>query len=370
MDKTRVRQVLINLLNNAARFTDQGGVTISAQRREDEIVVCVADTGIGISEKDLAKVFEEFRQLDGSIRRRAGGSGLGLAISRQLIDLHGGRMWVESKEGEGASFYFSLPLHDELSAQRQHRDWELAAHVGAPLAKKDSVIVVAQEARAASLFERYLDGYRIIPASSVAGALHMLEQEQARAVINTVTSGDLGWLDPKSVQASPLSLPVVAVSLRGHKLTVQDMAVTSYLTKPVLQEHLTTVLHGLGDHVRDVLVVDDDHDTVRLLARMVRLAGSHYRVSRAYDGEQALAAMTKRRPDAVILDLLMPGIDGYEVLDRMRRTPRLKDVHVIVATARGREQESITADAFGITRPDGFAVGEVMRCLKAALDAL
>jgi CheY-like chemotaxis protein len=365
-----VRQVLINLLNNAARFTDRGGVTISTQRREDEVVVCVADTGIGIPEKDLTKVFEEFRQLDGSIRRRAGGSGLGLAISQQLINLHGGRMWVESKEGEGASFYFSLPLHDELSAQRQHRDWELGAHVGAPLAKKDSVIVVAQEARTASIFERYLDGYRVIPASSVAGALQMLEQEQARAVINTVTSGDLGWLDPKSVQASPLSLPVVAVSLRGHKLTVQDMAVTSYLTKPVLQEHLTTVLHSLGDHVRDVLVVDDDHDTVRLLARMVRLAGSQYHVSRAYDGEQALAAMTKRRPDAVILDLLMPGIDGYEVLDRMRRAPRLKDVHVIVATARGREQESITADAFGMTRSDGFAVGEVMRCLKAALDAL
>ncbi len=370
IDRTRVRQVLINLLNNAGRFTDSGGVTISAEVREDDVVVGVADTGIGISEEDLAKTFEEFRQLDGSIRRKAGGSGLGLAISRKLIELHGGRMWATSKLGEGTCFYFSLPLKQDITALPTRREWELAAHVGKPLQREQSVVVVASEQRTAGLFERYLDGYRVLSASSMEDAQRLCAQEPVRAVINTLTPGSTSWLDPGVVANGGSNVPMIAVALRGLNVTAQAMGVTRYLTKPVLQEHMTSVLNDLGPGVRNLLIVDDDHDTVRLLSRMARLVDRRYHITRAFDGRQALDSMNKRTPDAVILDLLMPDMDGYTVLERMRASPRLAGVPVVVATARGREQESISAEGLGLVRKDGFSIAEVMRCLKATLDAL
>jgi len=369
VDRTRVRQVLINLLNNAARFTDQGGVTVSAEQKDEEIVVAVADTGIGIPAEDLNKVFEEFRQLDGSIRRRAGGSGLGLAISRRLVELHGGRIWVQSQVGQGTTFYFALPFRHETTALHVGHDWELAPHVGTPLVQRQSLFVVTNEARTASLFRRYLDDYKVVPVATMSEALRRAEEEQVYAIVNALPVGSLGWIDPKNVQDSRCNVPVIAVAMRGHGFGPKDLAVVSYLTKPVLQEQVVSVLHGLGD-VRHLLIVDDDHDTVRLLSRMARLAGPQYRVSKAFDGAQALEMMYKRKPDAVILDLLMPGVDGYTVLERMRSSSQLRDIPVVVVTARGREQEAITVDALGLTRPDGFALGEAISCLKAALGAL
>jgi len=370
IDRTRIRQVLINLLNNAGRFTDEGGVTISAEVKDDEVVVCVADTGIGISEEDLAKTFEEFRQLDGSIRRKAGGSGLGLAISRKLIQLHGGRMWATSKIGEGTSFYFSLPLREEIPVSPIRRGWEVAPHIGQPLEHEESVVVVAPDERTAGLFRRYLDGYRVLTAATVPDALQLSEAERARALINTVSSADAAWPGARGLSDGQSRVPVLSVALHGTTLEANAAMVTRYLTKPVLQDQLQAVLAELGEGVRNLLIVDDDPDTVRLLSRMARLSSARYRITHAYDGEQALASMNKRRPDAVILDLLMPGVDGYTVLERMQASARLADVPVVVATARGREQETITADALGITRSDGFSVGEVMRCIKATIDSL
>ena len=370
IDRTRVRQVLINLLNNAGRFTDQGGVTISAGVQDNNMIVSVADTGIGIKSEDLPKLFEEFRQLDGSIRRQAGGSGLGLSISRKLVELHGGRMWVESTPGEGTTFFFSLPMIVDLTPTPSPPAWELRPFVGVPLERQESVLVASKEERTAGIFRRFMSDYRVVAVPSLTEAWKISEQEQTRAVIASVPPGELGWLRPQSVQDGRPSIPVVAVTLRGHTIGEQPVPVAAYLTKPVLKDQLLSALSALGNDVHDVLVVDDDPDAVRLLSRMARLADHHYHVTKAYGGEQALDILSRRKLDAVVLDLLMPRVDGYAVLEVMRANPHLNGIPVIVVTARGKEQEAITVDAVGFTRAEGFSVGEMIDCVKAGLAAL
>jgi CheY-like chemotaxis protein len=146
--------------------------------------------------------------------------------------------------------------------------------------------------------------------------------------------------------------------------------VVSYLVKPVSREQFLAALEGLGEKVRSLLIVDDDPEVVRLLSRMAHLASRPYQVTRAYGGAQALALLRKRRPGAVVLDLLMPEVDGYTVLEHMHVDERLRDIPVIVVTAKGQEEEIVTAGLVGVTRRDGLSVGELMRCLKAGLDAL
>ncbi|HEY64287.1 MAG TPA: response regulator [Caldilineae bacterium] len=369
-DRTRIRQVLINLLNNAARFTDQGGVTITATANKREVTVAIADTGIGIAEEDIPKVFEEFRQLDGSIRRRAAGSGLGLAISKKFVELHGGRMWVKSKPGVGTTFYFSLPLREDLGISRLPPEWETWAHLPPDKEGQKTIVVVDPEPATAKLFERYLDGYRVVHAADEDEARQLAARELFHALIVIAPSGETGWLQLRQAREGLPNVPVVVCTLRGGTIATKPDGVATYLVKPVSREHFLAALEKLGPDVHSLLIVDDAPEVVQLLSRMVQMAPRPYRVWKAYSGVQALEILREHQPDAVVLDLLMPEVDGYTVLEHMRSDERLREIPVIVVTAKGQDEEVITAGLVGITRREGMSVGELMRCLKASLDAL
>jgi signal transduction histidine kinase/DNA-binding response OmpR family regulator len=369
-DRTRVRQVLINLLNNAARFTDQGGVTITVTADPREVTVAVTDTGIGIAEEDLPKVFEEFRQLDASIRRRSGGSGLGLAISKKFVELHGGRMWVTSKIGEGTTFYFTLPVREELGISRPPPAWETWAHPTPGWDSRRTIVVVDEEPATARLFQRYLDDYQVLSAANEDEARRLAAQQAIHAIVVVSSSGESGWLRLRRAREGLPTVPVVVCTLRGGTKAARPPGVVSYLVKPISSEQFLAALEGLGEQVRSLLIVDDDPEVVRLLSRMAHLAPRPFQVMRAYGGVQALALLHRRRPGAVVLDLLMPEVDGYTVLEHMHADERLREIPVIVVTAKGQEEEVITAGLVGVTRRDGLSVGELMRCLRASLDAL
>lgn len=369
-DRTRVRQVLINLLNNAARFTDQGGVTITVAADNREVTVAVTDTGIGIAEEDLPKVFEEFRQLDASIRRRSGGSGLGLAISKKFVELHGGRMWVTSKMGEGTTFYFTLPVREELGISRPPPAWETWAHPTPGRDGQRTIVVVDEEPATARLFQRYLDDYQVLAAANEDEARRLAAQQAIHAIVVVSSSGESGWLRLRQAREGLPTVPVIVCTLRGGTKAARPPGVVSYLVKPISRDQFLAALEGLGEQVRSLLIVDDDPEVVRLLSRMAHLAPRPFQVMRAYGGAQALALLRRRRPGAVVLDLLMPEVDGYTVLEHMQADERLREIPVIVVTAKGQEEEVITAGLVGVTRRDGLSVGELMRCLKASLDAL
>ena len=368
-DRARVRQVLINLLNNAARFTNDGGVTIRARWDERDIVVSVADTGVGLAPEDLPTLFDEFRQVGPQASRHH--SGLGLTICKRFVELHGGSIWVESRLGEGTTFHFSLPRAETVVSSLPERDWDAATWNLPRETHPPRIAVLDDDPAVLRIFERYLDGYQVVRAREGKPLRELIRGDGIHAVVVTNP-------DPRVVDGAPLvperwgatNLPIISCSLRTTRDAARSLGVAQYLHKPISREQIRACLRHLGRPVRDVLVVDDDPDMVRLLVRMVRSGFRRCRIVEAQTGLQALELLRQRRPDVVLLDLLMPGLDGYGVLEQMRSDEHLRDVPVVVITAKGAEDETVTARSLEITRPGGLSVGEAMGCLRDCLDLL
>lgn len=368
-DGVRIRQILINLLNNAARHTDEGGVRVSAWLRKDsdEVVIGVVDTGSGIAPEDLPHVFQEFRQFDRSPGSRYRGSGMGLAISKRFAELHGGNMWVESELGLGSAFYVGLPVQQKTVIESAARDWPRLVHSST---QRDRVLVVADPRRIVTrVFDRYLDGYRVLPAQSVDHARRLAHRFAARAVAVPVDRpGDLP--DHLSLQSSLPDVPVLVYSMRTIHDAERDLAVDGYLVKPVTRDQLISALRPIGRGPRTILVVDDDPEMVRLLASMTQSAFKRYRVLTALGGREGLETLRAARPDVVLLDLLMPTVDGYQVLREVRADPDLAGTKVVIISGKGLEDEGVSVSMIGVARGDGLTVGEAMRCAEVTLDSL
>jgi CheY-like chemotaxis protein len=366
VDRTRIRQVLINLLNNAARFTLTGGATIQAEGDGQSVVVSVADTGVGIPPDELPLIFKEFHRADDSKPGPYGGRGLGLTICRRFVELHGGSMWVESAPDEGSKFSFSLPVSPGVVAAPARDDWETWARVVAPH-PDPTVAVVAPDDPAADVFRRYLDGCHVVRVSDLRQAHRLAARTPLRALI-LATSDSHARLPALDPDLSGLKgVPVVVCPMRTRVNVNPDLRVAKYLVKPVDREQLREALASLPRKPLDVAIVDDDPEMIRLLSRMVRSLSRRYRITTASGGAEALERLQIRRPDVVLLDLLMPGIDGYRVMEQMKADSRLAEVPVVVITARGTEEELVIAGELAISRPEGLSVGEMMGYLRALL---
>lgn len=369
-DPTRVRQVLINLLNNAARFTGQGGVTVRASVQGSDVVVSVADTGVGIAPESLSMVFEEFRQVQVLGQRRVVGSGLGLAVSKRIVELHGGAIWVESTPGEGSTFFFSLPRCENVlsgSGYTRPETWSVAPP---PNPTDRTILVIDRGGEAGHLFGRHLDGFRVLVAPTVEAARRAAASSviSAAAIVDRIGRPDqttlrrFGEIFPR--------VPIVVCSLNRRKLNPRELGAVDCLVKPVGREQVRLALRRLHRPLRTVLIVDDDPEMVRLLGRLVRLEARRAEVWEALNGSDALSLLQTRRPDLVLLDLVMPGVNGEDVLQGLREQGELRDVPVILVTGHGTSDEMVTADFFGITQPGGLTVRELMRCLRTSLEAV
>ena len=369
VDPTRIRQVLLNLLSNAARFTDDGGVTVGAECNGHEITVSVADTGVGIAPDELPMVFREFRQL-GRTAGHGGGSGLGLAVSKRLIELHGGSMWVESQPGKGSTFYFTLPLTGTVVASPFESDegvWlRMSRHADG--CRVLAVLDDTQGGEATRVFQRYLDRVEVKRVRSVREASRLAQAGRAQALL--VASDSNGYARLVRDRKGLPDVPVIACSLRGVMSAYQGIGAQAYLVKPVAREHLLTSLRRVASQARRVLIVDDDPDMVRLLAQMARTSSRRYDVYEATGGEIGLRLLHEVSPDVVVLDLIMPDVDGYQFVEIMRADSRFRETPVVVVTARGYEEQAIRVEALEVVRPAGLTVGETSRCLTATLDVL
>lgn len=372
-DATRLRQVLINLLGNALRYTERGGVTVRAANAGKEIVVSVADTGAGIPPEELPHLFQEFRQAERPPDQASEGSGLGLAIAKRFVGLHGGWMKAESAVGEGSTFSFGLPIPRQLHSPSSLHD---SASSFGPRSRTSlpTVAVVDADPFLMRALHRYLDGYRIAPLDAGVGGEALLDRRHANTaalIVPAPTDAD-GWMKLQQISATSLGVPIVACALRGGREALQHFGVADYVDKPVTRERLAEALaHARpGRGTRSILVVDDDPHMVRLLERMISATSRRFKVAKAYDGGTALELMRRRPPDLVLLDLIMPGVDGYGVLQRMRDDAPLRETPVVVVTARGLDDDAVVAGMFGLARSGGFPAGELVRCLQATLDNL
>lgn len=344
-DRVRFKQVLYNLLSNAVKFTPNGGrVDIEAYNRAKTIHVSVSDTGIGIRPEDHTLVFEEFRQVEGSTNAHEG-TGLGLAISKRLVEEQGGTISLESELGKGSKFTISFPIREQRSAIEAEPS---APH--APLNIVDSsplVLIVDDEEAARELLNSYLAPvYRIVTADSGADALEKAKQLHPHAIIlDVLMSQGNGFETLVALKKAPdtAGIPVIILSIVDQKKIGFALGATDYLVKPIPKHTLLETLskYVFTSSVDDsaILLVDDDPKSLELLAETLRAAG--YETQSVQNGARALEILSSKIVDAVLLDLLMPGMDGFEVIRHIRSKPNLQDLPIFVMTGKTLTSEEI-----------------------------
>jgi signal transduction histidine kinase/CheY-like chemotaxis protein len=337
IDKTRVRQVLLNLLSNAAKFTEEGGITVRAQATSDGFVqIAVHDTGIGITPENQPRVFEEFQQVQDTLNRSYQGTGLGLPISKRLVEMHGGRMWLESTPGEGSTFIFTVPI-----AKAARRDSEFVA----PRLSGDAamVAVIDDDVDSQRILRAMLEsaGYQVNGILDSQAALTELRRSPPALIILDIRMEPIdGWTLLGLIHEDPFlaAIPVVICSVidpAREQVSVLTN-VSAYLPKPVRQEDVMSLVRQFTPS-GTVLVVDDDPDARQVLKNMLDKLG--HKVVEAANGPTALSLIPEIRPDLVLLDLMMPVMDGFEVLEHMKEMPAAAEIPVVVVTAKDLDAE-------------------------------
>jgi signal transduction histidine kinase/CheY-like chemotaxis protein len=365
VDPVRLRQALLNLLTNAIRVTTQGSITLRTEQVDACVHVSVEDTGPGIPAEDIPRLFREFSQVHMAETRAESGTGLGLSISKHLIELHGGHIWVESTLGVGTVFHFTVPLP---GTQPQVMG-EVRTATTTPRRVFNTCLVVHRDPRIIRLLARYIENYRIVGLPDETQVRAITEELHPRAVLAPT---ELGPLVAEQLQGVAGDVPLITCGmpeLSGHFALE---GVVAYLVKPILQDTVVTVMQKVAVQEGEtcVLLVDDDPDAIRLIERMLTAVPHPYRIVKAYSGERALEIMEKLVPDVIFLDLVMPGLDGRQVLEQMRADERLSQVPVVIISARDWVEESnaITAP-IALHRRDALDIAGGIRCLRALLDA-
>jgi len=374
-DRNKIKQILLNLLSNAVKFTPTGGsITIDATGRDGRVELRVTDTGIGIAKENLDKIFDEFRQVDGSSTREYGGTGLGLAITRRLVKLLGGEIRVESEIGKGSTFIINIPVTldgvEPLTVVASRID-----------PGRKTILAVDDDPSVIYVLKKYLEGegYQVVPAHNGAEAIRLAREVKPFAItLDIMIPGRDGWEVINELKGDPATehIPIVVISILDNKSLGFSLGVTEYLTKPVERN---TVLNALGrlmsprcigmDCTPNVLLVDDD--PIHIMAMKAVLADSGYKVTVAPGGKEAIEVLKEATPCAVILDIMMPEVDGFMVLEELKKRKETRDIPVIILTAKDitdDDKKRLNGSIQDIIGKGNFAHEEVLRDLKNIME--
>ncbi len=338
-DPIKVRQVLINLFSNAAKFTDEGDISISASTQigpygHQEVIIQVTDTGKGISIEDQKKLFQPFSQVDASATRKTGGSGLGLSISRHLVEMHGGEIGLESMLGKGSTFFFTLPVSDPVTGTFRKVS-----------ASDPIILAIDDDPQIINLYERYLrdHGYYVYALTNPLKAVETASRIQPYAITLDIMMPERdGWKVLKSLKSNPNTqhIPVIFCSILEEQDKGFSLGATDYLLKPILEDDLIGAINRLNNDgsIKEVLVFDDDQDNLLLIQRIFQNQGK-YRLRLAEGVDQAISELKTNRPHAFVLNLLLSDQKGFHLLERIRSDPEIKDIPVIVLTSGDLDEE-------------------------------
>src|SRR5262245_33125711 len=351
-DQIRVRQVLLNLASNDNQFTENGTVTIAVRQRQrdgrDSIEIAVTDTGIGMTEEQVGRLFQEFSQADSSTTRKYGGTGLGLAISRHFCRLMGGDITVTSTPGAGSTFTIHLPRmvqSPQIAPTKAPVGGQVPQH-SHPIdeeAEEPLVLVVDDDATVRDLVVRHLEraGFAAVAARGGQEGLRLVRELRPAAVTLDIMMPDLdGWTVLAAIKGDPAltSIPVVLMSIVDEKNRGYALGAADYLVKPVDRAKLVETLTAIcGSSTGHALLVDDD-DLVRRSVRQA-LKPIGWSVTEAENGRIAVDALAATRPDVIILDLMMPTMDGFEFMEELRKRTDWQDIPVVVITAKDLTNE-------------------------------
>jgi signal transduction histidine kinase/CheY-like chemotaxis protein/HAMP domain-containing protein len=341
-DLTRVRQALLNLASNAVKFTEQGRVGIVARRLPaptgDAIVFEVSDSGIGMTPAQVARLFQDFTQADASTTRKYGGTGLGLAISRRFCRMMGGDITVESEPGRGSTFTIRLPA--VVEAASPDRGLPEASVVGSRPRTTGgdprAVLIIDDDATVRELMTRHLEreGFTVLTAANGIEGLARAREFHPAAITLDVMMPDLdGWAVLTALKGDPTlaDIPVILVTIVDEKQRGYALGAVEYMVKPIDRDRLAALLLTLCGGTGHVLLVEDD-DATRATMRQGLIA-TGWKVDEAVHGRAALGWLAQGRPDAIVLDLVMPEMDGFEFVAQLRRRPEWRGIPVVVVTA-------------------------------------
>ncbi|MEZ4525895.1 MAG: response regulator [Desulfobacterales bacterium] len=349
-DEEKLHQILLNLLSNAVKFTAQGSIRVKTDVSGSMIFFAVSDDGIGIPASELERIFDEFRQVDGSTTRAYGGTGLGLSICRKLARLLDGDIQVESEPGKGSTFTLVIPLQISRDKSvnpkpvpddsRQDPSERKILSFQSPARKKGkTVVIIDDDAEVCSLIGQYLKeaGYQSITAQNGREGLKLAREIRPFAItLDILMPGLDGWEVLRELKSSEKTehIPVIVISVSEDRKTGIMMGAAAYITKPFERNLLLAEIRKLESvrEVHRILAVDDDPIVLMQLEEVLGEKG--YEVETASDGKEALALALAHPPDVMILDLMMPETDGFAVLDQIRREPGTRDLPVIILTAK------------------------------------
>jgi len=352
-DPVRFKQIMYNLLSNAAKFTPVGGeITMEASLDGNEFLISITDTGIGIKPEDQSTIFDEFMQLDSSKSRQYEGTGLGLALTKRLVTLHGGRIWVESEgNGKGSKFSFTVPNFNTLSFVQNGEisGKETALNALSNLTRK-TILIVEDNPHASQLLCIYLSeaGYNTVVAADGDEALQIAREIRPFAItLDIMLPKKDGWHVLQELKSLPetQNIPVVIISIVDDQHLGFNMGAVGYLVKPMDRMQLINIMDKLelsskaeNQRVR-ILVIDDRTEDLNLTEAI--LVNEGYDVLKAFDGTEGVSKAIDEFPDLIILDLIMPGMSGFDVVKTLQEHPQARDIPIVICTVKDLNTEEL-----------------------------
>jgi CheY-like chemotaxis protein/two-component sensor histidine kinase len=373
-DEGKVSQILRNLLSNALKFTERGEIRVTARAGGDGMVAfSVTDTGIGIAREDQARIFEEFGQLDNPVQRRVRGTGLGLPLVKRLATLLGGSITLDSAPGVGSTFTAAIPARYLVAGEPASP--EAIEREDAVPPGRVPVVVVEDTTQDLLLYEHYFrdSRYHAVAARSLGDARRLIDRLGPAAIVLDIRlGGDDVWtfISELRRRLGTAATPVLVVSSIDDQAKGLALGASAYAIKPVHRAWLLSTLDRLVERARGrrVLVIDDD-EISRYIVR-THLAGDAFVVREATSPGEGLREARAERPDAIVLDLVMPEMSGFDVLERLKEDPATTDIPVVVLTSKALTDEDrrrLAPHALRILSKDALTQPAAVDALKAAL---
>ncbi|MBF0450190.1 MAG: response regulator [Candidatus Magnetomorum sp.] len=374
-DETRVHQIIQNILGNAVKFTNEGSVTLSSTNDSKSIIITVKDTGIGIAEKELPYVFDEFRQVDGSMSRKFEGTGLGLAIAQKAAQMLGGKIIAESEVNKGSMFIIVLPIETGTQSVESQRN-SLIPDTGGKLQRK-TILSIDDDPGTLNLLSSFLsnEGYHTMTTTSGEEAILLAQTNRLFAITLDVIMPDMdGWEVLQTLKNEPTTrdIPVIMISISDDRETGFALGAMGYVTKPIQKDVLLhEIRKSTNNKIHTIMLVEDNPLELNQMERIILNEG--FQPIPANNGLMCLELMKETTPDVLVLDLMMPGMDGFQVIEHMRSHPEAREIPVIVVTAKdltSDDKKKLSRNVFSILSKNETVLTELLLKIKSILSNL